>query len=195
MTGVQTCALPIFIYAFTNNTGITITSLDVAWNYEKYRSGSRAFDWTFFHGSTSTASTAATSGDQAYAADANNTVIYNPPTSIAKSFSITGLSISNGSTYYLRWTYTGVGGNTNAQGLGVDDFSITANGASNPTAATPTFSPLAGTFYSAQNVTLASTTENSTIYYTTDGSDPDDTDTPYTVAIPVNSTTTIKAIA
>ncbi len=113
------------IFAFTNNTGSTVTSIDLSWNYEKFRSGSRAFDWTFFHGSTSTASTAQTSGDQAYAADANNNVISNPPTSTAKSFSITGLSITNGSTYYLRWTYTGNGGSSNAQGLGIDDLSIT----------------------------------------------------------------------
>jgi hypothetical protein len=77
----------------------------------------------------------------------------------------------------------------------LDDIILTGTTSGNPTAATPTFSPVAGTFYSAQNVTLASTTENSTIYYTTDGSDPDDTDTEYTAAIPVSSTTTIKAIA
>lgn len=113
------------IYAFTNSTGSTVTSIDLAWNYEKYRSGSREFAWTFFHGNTSTASTAASSGDQVYAADANNTVVFNPPTSILKSFSITGLSIPDGSTYYLRWTLTGNGGSTNGQGLALDDLSIT----------------------------------------------------------------------
>jgi hypothetical protein len=118
------------IYAFTNNTGNTVTSLNISWNYEKSRSGSRAFDWTFFHGNTSTATIAATSGDQSYAADANNTVISNPPLSVSKSVSLTGLSIANGSTYYLRWTYTGNGGSTNAQGLSIDDFSITLPSAS-----------------------------------------------------------------
>jgi len=113
------------IYAFVNNTGATVDSITVTWNYEKYRSGSRAFDWTFFHGSTSAAATAATGGNQSYAADAANTTIFNPPTSIAKSVTITGLSIPNGGTYYVRWTYAGVGGPTNAQGLGIDDFSIT----------------------------------------------------------------------
>ncbi|QOJ27398.1 MAG: lamin tail domain-containing protein [Ignavibacteriales bacterium] len=114
------------IFAFTNNTGNTIGSLDVSWNYEKFRSGTRAFDWTFFHGSTSTAGTANTNGNQSYAADANNTTIPNPPSSISKSFTISNLSIADGSTYYLRWTYTGSGGSTNAQGLGIDDFSVTA---------------------------------------------------------------------
>jgi hypothetical protein len=114
------------MYAFTNNTGATVISIDLSWDYEKYRTGTRAFDWTFFHGSTSAATTAATSGNQSYAADAANAAV-NPPTSINKSFSITGLSIPHGSTYYLRWTYTGVGGSTNAQGLAIDNFTIKAN--------------------------------------------------------------------
>lgn len=114
------------IYAFTNNTGATITSLTIAFDYEKSRSGSRAFGWTFFHGNTSTATVAATGGDQAYVADANNTTIYNPPTTTIKSFTVSGLSIAEGTTYYLRWTYTGSGGSTNSQGLSIDNFSITA---------------------------------------------------------------------
>lgn len=126
------------VYAFTNNTGSTVTSLALSWNYEKLRSGSRAFDWTFFHGSSSSPTTAATSGNQSYGADANNTVISNPPLSTSKSVSLTGLSIANGTTYYLRWTYTGVGGTSNAQGLAIDDFSITATGATAPAAPTIT---------------------------------------------------------
>jgi len=135
------------IYAFTNNTGNTVTAISLAWNYEKYRSGSRAFNWTFFHGGTSSPSTSATSGDQSYPADANNTVVSNPPIQNAKSFSITGLNISNGSTYYLRWTYTGTGGSTNGQGLGIDDFSITV------TTSTPTATITGGTTTSAFTTT------------------------------------------
>ncbi len=117
-------------YAFTNNTGSTVTSIDLAWDYEKYRSGSRAFDWTFFHGSNGNSiTTAATAGDQSYAADANNTVIFNPPTAISKSFSITGLNIPDGTTYYLRWRFTGVGGSTNGQAIAIDNFSITLQAA------------------------------------------------------------------
>lgn len=115
------------IFAFTNNSGVTITSLSFSWNYEKYRSGSRAFNWTFHHGNTSTANTAATVGDQSYAADANNSTVFNPPLSINKKLNLTGLSIANGSSYYIRWTLTGVSGSTNGQGLGIDDLSIFAN--------------------------------------------------------------------
>jgi hypothetical protein len=122
------------IYAFTNNTGFTVTSISLSWNYEKYRSGTRAFDWTFFHGSSSNANTANISGNQSYAADANNTTISNPPTSTAKSFTISGLSITNGSAYYLRWIYTGSGGSSNAQAIGIDDFSISLTSCTTPTA-------------------------------------------------------------
>lgn len=116
-------------YAFTNNTGATITGLDIAFDYEKYRSGSRAWTWTFFHGSDSAPVTAATDGDHAYAADAANTTIFNPPESVTKAVSLTDLSIEDGATYYLRWTLTGTGGSSNGQGLGIDNFSITARGA------------------------------------------------------------------
>jgi hypothetical protein len=115
------------IYALSNSTGQTITSLTLTWNYEKYRSGTRAFNWTFFHGNTTTVSTAFPSGDLSYSGELSNTVVYNPPSSISKSVTISGLSIPDGTTYYLRWTYTGVGGSTNGQGLAIDDFKIAAN--------------------------------------------------------------------
>jgi hypothetical protein len=113
-------------YAFTNNTGSTVTELVLSWDYEKYRSGSRAFAWTFFYGSDETSiTTAAIDGNHNYVADANNTTVYDPPTVVSKSLTISGLSIANSSTYYLRWVYTGSGGSTNAHGLGIDNFSIT----------------------------------------------------------------------
>jgi len=70
-----------------------------------------------------------------------------------------------------------------------------APASSNPVVATPEFSPAAGTYTSAQNVTISCATSGASIYYTTDGSDPDNTKTPYTGAISVTATTTIKARA
>ena len=59
----------------------------------------------------------------------------------------------------------------------------------------PTFSPAAGTYDEAQNVTIECANANATIYYTLDGTEPTNASTPYTAAINVATTTTIKAIA
>ncbi|MBO7460661.1 MAG: chitobiase/beta-hexosaminidase C-terminal domain-containing protein [Bacteroidales bacterium] len=61
--------------------------------------------------------------------------------------------------------------------------------------ATPTFSPAAGTYYEAQNVTIACTTEGATIYYTTDGNDPTTSSAVYSTPIAISQTTTVKAMA
>ena len=61
--------------------------------------------------------------------------------------------------------------------------------------ATPTFSPAAGTYTEAQSVTISCETPNVTIYYTTNGNDPDDESTQYTGPITVGESMTIKAIA
>lgn len=60
--------------------------------------------------------------------------------------------------------------------------------------ATPTFSPVAGSYGSTQSVTISTTTTGDTIRYTTDGSTPDGTSTVYSGAISVASTQTVKAI-
>jgi hypothetical protein len=65
-----------------------------------------------------------------------------------------------------------------------------------PPVATPTFSPAAGIYSSAQTVTISTTTSGASIRYTIDGSTPSETaGTLYTSPVTVSSTTTIKAIA
>lgn len=63
--------------------------------------------------------------------------------------------------------------------------------------ATPVMDPVGGTYDNGQTVTLTCATAGSTIYYTTDGSTPDNGDTEYTgaISLPDSDTTTIKAIA
>ena len=60
--------------------------------------------------------------------------------------------------------------------------------------AAPTFSPAGGTYTSAQNVTISTTTSGATIYYTTNGTTPTSSSNQYTGAITVSSNMTIKAI-
>jgi len=61
--------------------------------------------------------------------------------------------------------------------------------------AAPTFSPATGLYTSAQNVTLSCTTTGASIHYTLDGSIPTTGSTTYSAAIPLSTTTVVKAIA
>ncbi len=82
-------------------------------------------------------------------------------------------------------------------------YTVTINPATNQfkierymeTVATPEFSVEAGTYTENQTVKITCNTGGATIYYTTDGSDPDNTSTVYTGPITVDQTMTLKAIA
>ena len=63
------------------------------------------------------------------------------------------------------------------------------------TCATPVFSPVAGTYYEAQSVTITSATDGATIYYTLNGNDPTTSSPVYSSAISITETTTVKAMA
>jgi hypothetical protein len=61
--------------------------------------------------------------------------------------------------------------------------------------ATPTFSPVEGSYAAAQSVTISTTTVGATIYYTLDGTAPTAGSLKFTVAITVPLFTTVRAIA
>ncbi len=58
----------------------------------------------------------------------------------------------------------------------------------------PSFNPTAGTFNGAQDIELQTSTPSAHIYYTLDGTDPDDGSDEYTTAIHITQNTIIKAI-
>ena len=62
-------------------------------------------------------------------------------------------------------------------------------------AATPTFSPTAGTYSTIQTVTISDSTPSSTIYYTTNGSTPTTASPIYSSAITVSANETLEAVA
>ena len=66
---------------------------------------------------------------------------------------------------------------------------------SQATVSTPTFSPGAGTYTSAQPVSISDATSDATIYYTTNGTTPTTSSNEYTGPITVSSTETLQAIA
>lgn len=64
-----------------------------------------------------------------------------------------------------------------------------------PLVAAPVFSPAAGTYSSAQNVTITCATSGAAIYYTTDGSTPTTSSTAYTSPVAIGDGTVLKALA
>lgn len=119
------------LFGLTNSTGVTISALDVGWTYEKYRNGTRQFDWTFYGSTDGTAWTSIAGGGKSYPADA--TVAAIPiASSTVSPLRISGLAVAPGSGYYLRWDYAGSGGSSNAQALGIDAFSLTVAGSTPP---------------------------------------------------------------
>ncbi len=76
-----------------------------------------------------------------------------------------------------------------------DVYLYVEDGSAASTVAAPTFSPAGGTYTSAQNVTISTTTAGATIYYTTDGSTPSSNSAVYSAPIAVSRYTVVKAIA
>lgn len=113
----------------------------------------------------------------------------------AYTYSKTGLTITGDFTLVITNNSPSNSTSNNKDRVAIWGICISKYSGGTSPAATPTFDPAAGTYTSAQSVTISCTTEGASIYYTTDGSDPDNTKTQYTGAISVTSTTTIKAIA
>ncbi len=127
---------------------------------------------------------------------------FNVGNSAIEDFQSTGgtlVTTSNGGTSYEFTGGTGFGffnisvSNKNLQLVSLE-IEYTP-GSSTPTVSTPTITPATGTYYSTQSVSISSSTADATIYYTTDGSTPDDTKTVYSAPFDVASTTTVNAIA
>ena len=103
--------------------------------------------------------------------------------------------LTNQSVVYLRVSGTA---STSTNGGGTYRFdNILISGESDvPSAIQPIFSVSTGNFCAPIDVTMSSATDNASIYYTTDGTTPDNVNgTLYTGAIHIEATTTLHAIA
>jgi uncharacterized repeat protein (TIGR01451 family) len=128
--------IPIFGSCYTNNTGATIAQLAIAYNGEEWRLGTAArTDQMNFEYSTN--ATDLVTGTWTNVA-ALNFVTPDTVTSGAKNgnaaadrtalaSTISSLSIANGATFWIRWNDTDATGADD--GLAIDDFSLTPNGA------------------------------------------------------------------
>lgn len=128
--------MPVFGACFTNNTGATISSLGVAYTGEEWRLGTAArtdqIDFQYSLNATDLATGAwvdvnaldfvtpdtATTGAKNGNAAASRTAL---------SSTIGSLSIANGATFWIRWNDLDASGADD--GLSVDDFSLTPQGA------------------------------------------------------------------
>jgi hypothetical protein len=126
--------IPSIGVAFTNTTGGAVTSLKIAYVGEQWRLGATAradrLDFQYSTDATSLATGTWINADQldftgpittGTAGALDGTLAAN---ATAINFTITGLNIGNGATFYLRWSdFNATGAD---DGLGIDDFSIEA---------------------------------------------------------------------
>lgn len=93
----------------------------------------------------------------------------------------------------IRWCHALNGGGSQDVCGAIDNL-LMNNAAM--TAATPTFTPDAGSYFGAQTVSINCATLGATVMYTLDGSTPSSLHgTPYTALVPVNISSTLQAIA
>jgi hypothetical protein len=106
-------------------------------------------------------------------------------------FIVNGVNVPGDFTMEIRNIQ---GGETNRQAT-IDNITWTAYGSGQQFVANPTFNPPAGHYGSALDVTISTTTDGASIYYTTDGSEPSQSSTLFTDPVSINTPTTLKARA
>ena len=120
---------------FTNNTGSTVTALDISYVGEMWRAGvtnrgaADRLDFQLSMDATSLATGTWADYDSLDFNSPNTNTISgalsgnSPGNQTSLSFSITGLNIPNGSTFWIRWIDFNI--SSSDDGLAVDDFSLT----------------------------------------------------------------------
>ena len=166
----------------TTVSGGMLTSVSVIWNDNS--ADNRTLN---IYGSN----TAYSAPTELYSADTQGTLLGTIVNGTSTSLAIDG-----------SYSYLGIRSASGALYLDEIDITWSTGGTPpTPTVATPTFSPAAGTYFEAQSVSIACTTQGATIYYTTDGTTPSVTataginGTEYTQPLTISETTTVKAIA
>ena len=99
-----------------------------------------------------------------------------------------------GNTAYVGFT-AGTGGLTAVQNILNWSYSAGSSGSGTSATATPAFSPPAGSYTTAQSVSITDATAGASIYYTVDGSTPTTASSLYSGPIAVTASETLKALA
>jgi len=134
-----------------------------------------------FHGTATVSITDVTSGSSIYYTTDGSAPV--PGAGTTKQYT-TALSLS--ATTTLNAIATAPGDTNSATGTAT--YTLQA-------AATPAFSPTAGTILTTQGITISDATSGAAIYYTTNGTTPTASSTLYSGSVTIADTTTFKAIA
>jgi len=114
-----------FTLKIQNNTGSTITELEISYDIYVYNDQDRANSFNFAHSSDDNSSYTAEPGlnyTTPEAADPSPAWV-----SVSQSITLTGLSIADGGSYFLQWQSDDVSGSGSRDEVGLDNVSITAN--------------------------------------------------------------------
>jgi hypothetical protein len=106
--------------SFTNNTGFTITKLNLSWQYEQWRFANTSGLDVSGTGALASNSTLGAADLTGSASGTNGTVLITPTGTIT----LAGISIAPGATFGVQWTTVDAAGSDN--GLAIDDFTISA---------------------------------------------------------------------
>ncbi|MEO1023284.1 MAG: T9SS type A sorting domain-containing protein [Bacteroidota bacterium] len=110
----------------TNNTGSTVTSIDVSYNVYAFNDQPRANSFTFSHSADDVSYTDVSGLDFTSTEAADSPASWS---SNARSTTISGLSLADGSSYYLRWSSDDVSGGGSRDEFALDDIVVNMAGA------------------------------------------------------------------
>lgn len=133
---------------FVNNTGVMITSLDVSYNILEYNNEDRQNDIRLSHDGTGTNGSGDLGTLEGSVTYLTTTAAAGSPSwvSAAEAVSITGLTIANGASYFIRWATNDVAGSGSRDEFAFDDIVLNANPVACVAAAEPTTNASASGF-------------------------------------------------
>lgn len=168
----------VFAISMTN-----LQNLTLSFQVRRTSSGFNSHEWAY-----------STNGTNFTAFPTTNTVPTAASVFEAKTIDFSpATAINNQATVYIRLT---LNGGTSATGNNrFDDIVFQATSSATNVVATPIISVPTSVIYTPSSATITCSTPGASIFYTTDGSTPTETSTPFTLPIPITAAMTLKAKA
>ncbi|WP_300492276.1 Ig domain-containing protein, partial [Flavobacterium sp.] len=138
--------------SFVNNSGTTITSLKISWDYQQWRyGGANTSGWDLTGTGALATNTTLNAKDFSGVATGTNGNVSTTPVA---EFTLTGLNIAAGASFGFSWVTTNLSGADN--GVSIDNFNMTATGLP-PVAPVVTGATFNGTVGTAFSQTISAT--------------------------------------